>query len=86
MDLLRQRPDVRLGHVLASYALDFTGLQGGGWREAVDEALTATRAAYSSSPPPQVVAYLDRKVGRHPPPSQAGRQAARRARDGFVVE
>lgn len=79
MDLLRQRPDVRLGHVLASYALDFTGLQGGGWREAVDEALTATRAAYSSSPPPQVVAYLDRKVGDTPPPHrQAGRQPAGR--------
>lgn len=58
-DLLQQRPDVRLGHILASYALDFTGLKGGQWRQAVSEAVTSTTAAYP--PGTRVVVYLDRK-------------------------
>lgn len=55
-DLLRQRRDVDLGHLLGSHSLHFPH---GQWQKAVMEAVNSTRRAY---PGRKVEAYIDRKA------------------------
>ena len=58
---------VALGHVLASYALDFSDDGNGAWRNAVAEAVAATRVTWPAADPgtpTELVALVDKKAFR----------------------
>lgn len=60
-DLLRQREDVELGHILGSHSLHFPH---GQWQAAVMEAVRSTARAHPGGRP--VEAYIDRKAFKGP--------------------
>ncbi len=62
-DLVRHRPDVFLGHILATYC--FNGAPED-WQHGVDEAIKATKAAYEHEEA-RVIVYIDKKSFKSAP-------------------
>jgi len=66
-DLLRHRPDVLLGHVLASYCFNGPAED---WQRGMDEAIRATHAAYEEGEKKEdvkVCVYIDKKAFKSAP-------------------